>query len=115
MTANKPNIKANVEANIQPKKISPLAKWLAVGMSAFMLAYGLFIITTEHYYGYTSKLGGAEVSADGFEAVVLGIATIIIGLTPMCLWAKSAKAAGFWVGGCMILGVILFLAPFYAR
>lgn len=99
--------------SIEPKKISPLAKWLAAGMSAFMLAYGIFIITTQHYYGHTSKLGGAEVSADGLEAVVLGIATIIIGLTPMSLWAKSGKAAGFWAGSCMILGVLLFLAPFY--
>ena len=98
---------------IEPKKISPLAKWLAAGMSAFMFAYGIFIITTQHYYGHTSKLGGAEVSADGLEAVVLGIATIIIGLTPMSLWAKSGKAAGFWAGSCMILGVLLFLVPFY--
>ncbi|NOS96307.1 MAG: hypothetical protein HOP26_07795 [Methylotenera sp.] len=100
---------------IEPKKISPLAKWLAVGMSAFMFAYGVFIIMTEHYYGYTSKLGGAEVTADGFEAIVLGIATIIFGLTPMSLWATSGKAAGFWAGTCMVLGVLLFLTPFYIR
>lgn len=99
--------------SIETKKISPIAKWLAAGMSAFMFAYGIFIITTQHYYGQTSKLGGAEVSADGLEAIMLGIATIIIGLTPMSLWAKSGKAAGFWAGSCMILGVLLFLAPFY--
>ncbi|MEQ1488567.1 MAG: hypothetical protein ABL920_08730, partial [Methylotenera sp.] len=73
------------------------------------------IIITEHYYGYTSKLGGAEVTADGFEAIVIGIATIILGLTPMSLWAKSGKAAGFWAGTCMVLGVLLFLVPFYIR
>ncbi len=100
---------------IEPKKISPLAKWLAAGMSAFMFAYGIFIITTQHYYGHTSKLGGAEVSADGSEAIVLGIATIILGLTPMSLWAKSGKAAGFWAGSCMISGVLLFLAPAYTH
>lgn len=99
----------------EPKKISPLVKWLAAGMSAFMFVYGIFIISTQHYYGYTSKLGGAEVSADGSEAIVLGIATIILGLTPMALWAKSGKAAGFWAGSCMILGVILFLAPAYTH
>lgn len=80
-----------------------------------MFAYGVFIIITEHYYGYTSKLGGAEVTADGFEAIVIGIATIILGLTPMSLWAKSGKAAGFWAGTCMVLGVLLFLVPFYIR
>ena len=100
---------------IEPKKISPLAKWLAAGMSAFMFSFGVFIIITEHYYGHTSKYGGAEVGADGSDAIVLGIATIILGLTPMSLWAKSGKAAGFWVGSCMIFGVLLFLAPFYTR
>jgi hypothetical protein len=102
-------------ASIEPKKISPLAKWLAAGMSAFMCAYGIFIITTQHYYGHTSKLGGAEVSADGSEAIVIGIATIILGLTPMSLWAKSGQAAGLWAAACMILGVLLFLVPFYIR
>jgi hypothetical protein len=97
----------------EPKKIPPLAKWLAAGISAFVFAFGFFIIITEHYYGYTSKNGGAEISADGSDAIVLGIATIIIGLTPMALWAKSGKAAGFWAGSCMILGVVLFLAPYY--
>jgi hypothetical protein len=97
----------------EPKIISPLAKWLAAGISAFMLAYGLFIITTEHYYGYSSKLGGAEVSVDGLQAILNGTAIIIIGLTPMSLWTKSGKAAGFWAGTCMIIGVILFLAPVY--
>lgn len=101
--------------SIEPKEISPLAKWLAAGMSAFMFAYGIFIITTQHYYGHTSKLGGAEVSADGSEAIVLGIATIILGLTPMSLWAKSGIAAGFWAGSCMLLGILLFLVPFYTR
>lgn len=78
-----------------------------------MLAYGVFIMTTEQYYGYTSKLGGAEVSVVGSQAVLIGVAIIIIGLTPMCLWAKSATGAGFWAGICMITGIIMFLAPFY--
>ena len=99
----------------QTKKISPVAKWLSAGMSAFMLAYGIFIMTTQHYYGRTNKYGGAEVSADGGQAIVMGIAIIVIGLTPMCLWMKSGKAAGFWAGTCMIVGITLFLAPAYLR
>ena len=95
------------------KKISPLAKWIAFGMSTFMLAYGFFIIATQHYYGRTNKYGGAEVSADGWQAIIMGVAIIVIGLTPMCLWMKSGKAAGFWAGTCMIIGIMLFLAPAY--
>ena len=97
----------------QTKKISPLAKWLAAGMSAFMLTYGAFIIATQHYYGRNNRYGGAEVSADGLQAIIIGIAIIIIGLAPMCLWMKSGKAAGFWAGTCMSIGIVLFLAPTY--
>ena len=97
----------------QTKMISPLAKWLAVGMSAFMLAYGIFIIATQHYYGRNNRYGGAEVSADDWQAIIMGIAIIVIGLAPMALWAKSGKTAGFWAGICMIVGIILFLAPAY--
>lgn len=79
----------------EPKKISTLFKWLAVSMSIFMFAYSVFIISTEHYYDYTTRYGGAEVSADGLPAVWIGNAIIVIGLTPMCLWEKSGKAAGF--------------------
>ncbi len=94
-------------------KISPLAKWLAVGMSAFMLAYGIFIIATQHYYGYNNRYGGAEVSADGWQAIIMGIAIIVSGLAPMGLWAKSATTGGIWTGICMTVGIILFLAPAY--
>ncbi len=97
----------------QQRKISPFAKWLAVGMSAFILAYGSFIIATQHYYGRNNRYGGAEVSADGWQAIIMGVAIIVIGLTPMCLWMKSGKAAGFWAGTCMIVGVVLFLVPAY--
>ena len=100
---------------LEPKKISPLAKWLAAAISTFMFAYGVFIIITKHYHGYTSKLGGAEVNADGLQAILIGIAIIILGLTPMSLWAKSGKAAGFWAGSCMIVSILLFLAPVYMR
>ena len=97
----------------QTKKISPLAKWLALGMSTIMLAYGFFIIATQHYYGRTNKYGGAEVSADGWQAIIMGVAIIVIGLTPICLWMKSGKAAGFWAGTCMIIGIVLFITPAY--
>jgi magnesium-transporting ATPase (P-type) len=97
----------------QQKKISPLTKWLSAAMSAFMLAYGIFIIVTQHYYGRTNKYGGAEVSADGWQAIIMAVAIIMIGLTPICLWMKSGRAAGYWAGTCMIIGILLFLVPAY--
>jgi hypothetical protein len=74
-------------------------------------AHGSFVIATEHFHGKTKQAMG--VSVDGQAAVVLGLGIIIIGLTPMAVWAGSAKAAGFWVGSCMTLGVLLMLVPFY--
>lgn len=100
----------------QTKKISPLAKWLAAGLSAFMFAYGVFVITTEHYYGRTSKLGGAEFSADGLQAIIIGIGIVVMGLLPMSLWAKSAKAAGIWAAACLVAGLVLIIgAPLFAH
>ena len=94
-------------------KISPLVKTLAAFISLFMLSYGAFIINSQHYYGYTSKNGGAQVSADGIDAMLIGIAIILISLSPMALWAKSGKIAGIWASICMVLGILLFLAPIY--
>lgn len=99
----------------QSNKISPLTKWVTAGMSLLMLAYGLFIIVTQHYYGSTTKYGGSVVTTDGQQAIIIGISIILIGLTPMALWAKSALMSGIWAGSCMILGIILFLAPYYIK
>lgn len=96
-------------------KVEPLVKYIAAGMSAFMCIYGGFIIANQHYFGSTNKYGGFVVTADGVQAIIMGISIILIGLTPMALWAKSAKAAGFWAGACMVFGVLLFLAPYYIK
>jgi hypothetical protein len=96
--------------------ISPLAKWLAAGISLFFFVYGVLIIATQHYYGRTTKLGGAEVSADGIQAMVMGVGIIIIGLTPMSLWSKSSTVAALWAAFCLFLGLALIIfAPFILR
>ncbi len=74
-----------------------------------MSVYGVFIIATEHYYGRTTKLHGAEVSADGLQAVITGIGIIVIGLAPMSLWAKSGKVAGLWAAACLVVGLTLLV------
>ncbi len=90
-------------------KIPPLVKWLALLMSLTFVALGLLSMVTEHYYGRSSRTG-SEYMADGAEAVLIGIGQIVFGLAPMALWAKSAKAAGYWAAGCLIFGVGLMLA-----
>lgn len=73
-------------------------------------------MSTEHYYSRSIKYGGAEYSADGLQATVIGAGIIIIGLLPMTLWAKSAKAAGLYAAICLIAGLILITgAPLFTR
>ena len=99
----------------ESNKITSLAKWIAGGMSIFMCGYGLFVVFTQHYFGSTSRHGYVEINTNGIDAVLIGIAIIFLGLTPMSLWAKSGKSAGIWAGSCMISGILLFLIPFYMR
>jgi hypothetical protein len=95
-------------------KITPLAKGLAVLISAVFMAMGLLSIVTKHYYAQTSKLGGSEITADGIHAVILGIGVIILGLFPMALWAKSGKIAGLWASFCIIMGLaVLIVIPMW--
>ena len=97
----------------ESNKITPLAKWLGAGMSIFMCGYGVLIVITQHYFGSTTRHGYVEVNANGIDVILIGIAIILLGLTPMSLWAKSGKSAGIWAGSCMISGILLFLLPFY--
>ncbi|MDP1765279.1 MAG: hypothetical protein Q8K83_00100 [Methylotenera sp.] len=65
-------------------------------------AYGVFIITAEHYYGHTSKLGGAEVSADGLDAITYSFAinrnwaNFNVTIGKIC---QSCRALGWWLYG----------------
>jgi len=51
-------------------------------ISLTLVGLGVTTILTGHYYGRTSKLGGAEVSLDGPAATTVGIS--------MVLWAVPA-------------------------
>jgi hypothetical protein len=88
-----------------------VARLLVTLISVVIVGLGIFSICTEHYYGRTSKLGGAEVILDGARAVKVGIGYCIFGLAPLSLWFKTPKAAGLFAGVCLVLGIgiILFL------
>ena len=86
-----------------------VARLLVTLISAVIIGLGIFSIITEHYYGYTSKLGGHEVILDGVPAIKVGLGYILLGMSPLALWAKSGKAAGIWAALCLISGLIVIL------
>ena len=86
-----------------------VARLLVTLISAVIIGLGIFSIVTEHYYGYTSKYGGQEVILDGIPAIKFGLGYILLGMSPLALWAKSGKAAGTWAAICLISGLIIIL------
>ena len=93
------------------KKVRDLlvARLLVTLISAVIIGLGIFSIITEHYYGYTSKLGGHEVILDGVPAIKIGLGYTLLGMSPLALWAKSGKRAGIWAALCLISGLIIVL------
>jgi hypothetical protein len=69
---------------------------LASLISLTVVAVGMLAVMTQHDYGRTSKLGGAEVSLDGAAAVAMGAATVFLGLVPLALWFPSKRPASAW-------------------
>lgn len=108
------NTKKGSNASSNAPQGKTAAKWLAAGWSALMFAYGVFTITTQHFHGRTTKLGGTAVSADGTPAIIMGVGIIVFGLLPMALWAKSGRKAGIWAVTCLFVGLALFIvAPLF--
>ena len=93
------------------KKVRDLlmARLLVTLISGVIIGLGIFSIVTKHYYGYTSKLGGHEVVLDGIPAIKIGLGYILLGMSPLALWAKSGRAAGIWAALCLISGLIVIL------
>ena len=91
-------------------------KVIAAFISVCLVALGLITIYTRHYYGETTKSGGAVVNFYGSKAVWMGFGQVVFGLFPLAFWAKSGRAAGIWAGGCLILGISLIIgAAYYYR
>lgn len=50
-----------------------LVRWLSSLIASAMIGLGLWSIASQHYFGRTTKFGGAEVSLDGQPAVLMGL------------------------------------------
>jgi Zn-dependent protease with chaperone function len=89
---------------------------LATLISLTVVGLGSLAVWTAHYYGRTSKLGGAELVLDGGPAVAIGWVLVSFGLLPLALWFSGKRPALVWCGVCAVAaGVFLYLALFAAR
>jgi hypothetical protein len=77
-------------------------------ISLTLVGLGVTTILTGHYYGRTSKLGGAEVSLDGPAATAMGISTVLLGLFPLALWFRTKRPAMVWAIACVLAAAAAF-------
>jgi hypothetical protein len=81
---------------------------LASLISLSVVGLGITAILTQHYYGRTTKLGGAEVSLDGGPALAMGFCTVFFGLFPLALWFPARRPALVWVVACFFAAGVAF-------
>jgi hypothetical protein len=80
-------------------------------ISLTLVALGVMSILTRHYYGRTSKLGGAEVSLDGAAAIAMGFCTVLFGLFPLAVWFDSRRPRMIWAVACLVAaGAALYIS-----
>lgn len=85
-----------------------LPRLLASLISVTLVGLGVMSIVTAHYYGRTTKLGGAEVTLDGPAATAMGYSTVLFGLFPLALWFGNARTRAAWVVGCFVAAAVAF-------
>jgi hypothetical protein len=80
-------------------------------VSLTLVGLGVMTILTGHYYGSTSKLGGAEISLDGPPATAMGFSTVLFGLFPLALWFRTKRPAMVWaVASLMLAGAAFYIS-----
>ena len=88
-------------------------RWMTLLMALTMIGLGVWSIVSQHYFGRTTKLGGAEVSLDGQPAALMGLLYISVGLIPLAAWFDSPRAAGWWGSVCALAFFALLAAILY--
>jgi multisubunit Na+/H+ antiporter MnhB subunit len=81
---------------------------LASLISLSIVGLGVTVILTQHYYGRSTKLGGAEISLDGAAAIAMGFCTVFFGLFPLAFWFPAKRPALVWVVACFSAAGVAF-------
>ena len=90
-----------------------LARWLTSFIALVMIGLGLWSIASQHYFGRTTKFGGAEVSLDGQPAVLMGLLYISLGVLPLAVWFRTLREAAWWASVCTVAFFALLAALLY--
>lgn len=86
---------------------------MATLISIVFVGLGGMSITTRHYYGATSKLGGHEITLEGVQAIAFGSGMVVLGLLPLAIWFNSKRSAGLWALACLLISAVCFVMDFY--
>lgn len=85
----------------QPAPGRLLLRWGVSAIGAVLVALGSFNLWTAHYFGRTTKLGGAQVHLDGSPALAMGLATLCLGLLSLAVWLRGKGLITLWCGLCL--------------
>lgn len=102
-----------IESNKPQSSDLRLVRWLTSLIASVMVGLGLWSIASQHYFGRTTKLGGAEVSLNGQPAVLMGLLYISLGLLPLSLWFRTARTAAWWASLCAVAFLVSLAAVLY--
>jgi hypothetical protein len=83
--------------------------------SLTLVGLGFMTIFTGHYYGRTSKLGGAEISLDGPAATAVGFSEVLFGLFPLAFWFSTKRPRIAWAVACLIAAAAAFYVAIRIR
>ena len=101
------------ESKKPPRPDLRLVRWLTSFIAVVMVGLGLWSIASQHYFGHTTKFGGADVSLDGQPAVLMGLLYISLGVLPLALWFPTPQAAAWWASVCAVAFFALLAAVLY--
>ena len=89
--------------------ISMIPRLLATLVSLTIIGLGLLAMVTQHFHGRPSAPGGVEHSLEGMAAVVMGLSTVLAGLSPLALWFETRRSALLWAAAFTVSAVIVFV------
>lgn len=84
-------------------------------ISLTFVGLGVMAILTGHYYGSTSKLGGAEISLVGPPATAMGVSTVLFGVFPLAFWFRTKRPAIVWAVAFLIAAGAAFYVSIRLR
>ena len=92
-----------------------VARLLMSLISITLVGLGVMAILTGHYYGRTSKLGGAEISLDGPAATAMGFTEALFGLFPLAFWFRNKRPRIAWAVACLVAAAAAFYVSIRVR